>query len=237
MTPTEYEKAVLERFRTLFPPSRFRVKHNTRIFGKKSRKSRQIDISVFEGGKSQPFLIAEARRQKRPIDVGKAGTTIALVQDIGNIPTVMVATSGFSVAAEHHLASEGIETLIITLKEAQALRWIPFIEQKFSVDHAFREIAGNLVEALRNRETGAFLDANIPYEEWLTVFGVGLSRFSKAAVTVLEFLAREHLDSGARFNAVRLLAEAGHLKLSDAKKMLSKESDPDVLELLREFLD
>jgi hypothetical protein len=237
MTPTEYEKAALERFRTLFPSPHFFVKHNVRIFGNKSRRRRQIDIAVFDAGKSKPFLIAEAKRQKRPIDVGKAGITIALVQDVGNIPTVMVATSSFSVAAENHLAAEGIETLIITLKDAHALRWIPFIEQNFQVDHAFREVTGHLVEALRNNEAKDFLYTDIPYEEWLAVVNFGLSRFSKSTGYVLLSLAREHLDSGVRFNAVQLLDEAGQLKTSDIKKLLFTETDPEVIELLREFMN
>jgi hypothetical protein len=106
MTPTEYEKAVVERFRTYWPPPRYVVKHDIRLPGKKTNARRQIDISVFEAGQSVPILIAEAKRQGRPVDAVKAGSTIALVQDVGGVPAVMVSTSGFSLAAENHLAVE-----------------------------------------------------------------------------------------------------------------------------------
>jgi hypothetical protein len=55
MTPTEYEMAVVERFRTIFQPPNFEVKHNIKILGKKSRKRRQIDIGVFEADNQSPF--------------------------------------------------------------------------------------------------------------------------------------------------------------------------------------
>jgi hypothetical protein len=58
MTPEDYEKAVLQRFRTLCPPPRFVVKHNIRLSGHKTKTPRQVDIGVFETGKSQPFLHA-----------------------------------------------------------------------------------------------------------------------------------------------------------------------------------
>ena len=86
MTPTEYEKAVVERFRTYWPPPRYVVRHNIRLLGQKAKASRQIDISVFEAGQSAPFLIAEAKRHGRPVDAVKAGSTIALAQDVGGLP-------------------------------------------------------------------------------------------------------------------------------------------------------
>jgi hypothetical protein len=71
------------------------VKHNIRLPGKKTNARRQIDVSVFEAGQSVPMLIAEAKRHGRPVDAVKAGSTIALVQDVGGVPAVMVSTSVF----------------------------------------------------------------------------------------------------------------------------------------------
>ncbi len=188
MTPTDYEKAVLQQIRTDWPPPRFVVRHNIRITGKKSKARRQIDIGVFEAGHSKPFMIVEAKRHKRPIDVGKAGSAIALVQDVGGIPAVMVSTSGFSVAADNHLGAEGIGTMTITLTEAQGLRWIPLVEEKFAVDREFRSVSGDLVEALRNGNADPFIDADIPYEEWLAVIAVGRSLFPESSARVLKSL-------------------------------------------------
>lgn len=199
MTPTEYERAVLERFRTLFPSPRFDVRHNIKISGKKSRKRRQADVGVFEFGKSKPFLIVDAKRQRRVVDVGRAGATIALFQDVGRIPTVMIATSGFSVAAKNHLAAEGLEFLIITINEAQGLLWIPALEQEFAVDAEFREISGHFVEAIRKGNIEPFLDSELPYEEWLAVFAVGRAYFPELTDESLKALARDHIEGGLRF--------------------------------------
>jgi hypothetical protein len=205
MTPTDYEKAVLERFRTLFPPPRFEVRHNIKLPGEKSRKPRQIDGGVFETGKPRPILIFDAKRQSRVVDVGKAGLTIALVQDVGGTPAVMVATSRFSAAATNHLAAEGIEILTITIEEAQGLRWIPLLEAGFLVDRGFREISGHLVEAARNGNAKPFLQTTVPYEEWLAVAALSHSKFPGSVGKVLTVLARDHLDDGVRFNAIQLL--------------------------------
>jgi len=237
MTPTDYEKAVLERFRTYWPPPQFVVRHNIRILGSKTQARRQIDISVFEAGKSEPFLIGEAKRHKRRIDAGLAGSTIALVQDVGRLPAVMVSTSGFSVAAERHLVSEGIEYLTITLKEAHGLRWIPFVEEKFAVDREFREVSGHLVDALRSGEAGPFLDTDVPYEEWLAVFVCGQSLFPESSSKILKTLAREHIDDGVRFNAIAVLDDAGQLDVAEMKELLRSERDDDTRELLRELLN
>jgi hypothetical protein len=53
------------------------VKHDIRLSGRKTKARRQIDISIFETGKSQPSLIVEAKRHKRPIDAGIAGSVDA----------------------------------------------------------------------------------------------------------------------------------------------------------------
>ena len=84
MTPKDFEKAVLQRFRTLWPPPRFVVKHDVRLSGRKTKARRQVDVSIFETGKSQPSLIVEAKRHKRPIDAGIAGSTIARSGETGS---------------------------------------------------------------------------------------------------------------------------------------------------------
>jgi hypothetical protein len=75
---------------------------------------------------------------------------------------VMISTSGFSRAARNHLGTEGIAHFTITLKEAEGLRWIPMVEERFAVDHEFREVSGDLVEALRNGDAAPFLHNDLP---------------------------------------------------------------------------
>lgn len=235
MTPTEYEKGVVERFRTLFPPPRFFVKQNFRLPGSKSKIRRQIDVSVFEQGDAEPFLIAEAKRHRRRVDAVKAGALIALVQDVGT-PAVMVSTSGFSLAAANHLATEGIETLVIMLREAKGLRWIPLIEEKFALDRQFRELTGDLVEAVRTGDVDAFLDSGIHFEEWVAALRTSRAAFSDRAGRILRALAQSHVDDGVRFNAIQLLADAGQLRNDEIEELLQSEADVETRELLIELL-
>ena len=235
MTPKDYEKAVLQRFRTLWPPPRFVVKHDVRLSGRKTKARRQVDVSIFETRKSQPSFIVEAKRHKRPIDAGIAGSTIALVQDVGGISAVMISTSGFSRSARNHLGTEGIAHFTITLKEAQGLLWIPMVEEKFAVDRELREISGHLVEALRNGDAAPFLDKYLPYEEWLAILSCGQSLFPEAAGSVLRLLAREHFDDGVRFNSVQLLDDADQLEAADIEALFKTERDPENAALLSEI--
>jgi hypothetical protein len=156
---------------------------------------------------------------------------------VGNIPTVMVAASRFSIAAANHLAAEEIETLVITLREAQGLRWIPALEQEFAVDVEFREISGHFVEAIRAGNLEPFFYNALPYEEWLAIIAVGQAFFPKSTSKVLKALARKHPDDGVRFNAITLLNDAGQLNQNDAKALLSRECDPETVDLLQGFLE
>jgi hypothetical protein len=236
MTPIEYEKAVVERFRTYWPPPRYAVRHNIKLPGTKTKAPRQIDISVFEAGQSAPFLIAEAKRHGRPIDAVKAGSTIALVQDIGGLPAVMVSMSGFSLAAENHLAAEGIEFLKITLTEARGLRWIPFIEEKFILDREYREVSGHLLEAARKGNAAPFLETELPFEEWVAILLSGQSIFADRCAGILKTLALRHFDDGVRYNAIALLDDAGQLDTAEIEGLLRREHDPETRELLFELL-
>jgi hypothetical protein len=235
MTPTEYEQAIVERFRSCWPPPKYVVKHDIKLMGQKTRVRRQIDISVFETGQTVPILIAEAKRHRRPIDAVRAGSTIALVQDIGGLPAVMVSTSGFSLAAENHLAAEGIESLKITLTEAMGLRWIPVIEKQFMLDNQYRELSGQLVEAVRRGDAAPFLDNQLPFEEWIAVLVSSQSAFPDRTASILMVLARDHFDDGVRYNAILLLDEAGQLYGTDITDLLQVERDPETRELLCEL--
>ena len=238
MTPKEYEKAVLQRFRTLWPPPHFRVVHDVRLRGRKTKAKRQIDICIYETGYPGPVLLVEAKRHKRPIDSVRAGLTISLVRDVGNVPAVMVATSGFSRAATNYLGAEGIAHLTITLTEARGLRWVPYVERAFAVDNEFREISGHLVESLRIGEPAPFLDeTGLPYEEWLAVMWTALGRFPAPTARVLFALARDHYDDAVRFNAVQLLDDADQLTASDISALLATEQDPENIDLLWELAE
>lgn len=234
--PKEYERAVAAFLKGHFPPPDFVVRHDFRLPGTKSKsRRRQIDAGVFERGSVEPMLIAEAKRRSRAIDVVGAGTTIALVRDVGSIPAIMVSSIGFSKGAQNYLATEGIGHLTLTLTEAASQRWIPLIEQFFPLDHAFRNLSGDLVEALRTGDIDPFHYADIPFEEWLAVMACGQSLFPESATRLIQQLAEEHLEGGVRYNALLLLDEAGTLTRSDIDRLLDRETDPDVIELLTEF--
>lgn len=212
------------------------MRHNINMQGQRSGARRQIDIAIYESGGSTPILVVEVKRQARPIDLVSSGATIALVRDIGQVPAVMVSITGFSRAAKRHLLWEGIEHMTITPAEAKGLRWIPVIEQRFGLDRWFREVSGDLFEAMRVREVAPFLDSDIPYEEWIATIEAGLSMFPKETIELLRYLAGQHPDDGVRFNAVQMLVERDGLDRADILRLLSAEIDPDLRLLLEAAL-
>ena len=200
----------------------------------KSKTKRQIDVCVFEQGRDRPALIVEAKRHKRPVDLVHAGSTYALVHDVGGIPAVMVASSGFTAAGTAFLAAVGIDHLTMTLQEARGLNWIPIIERAFTLDNEFREVSGHLVEALRRGEAEPFLDeSGLPYEEWLAVMKTAVGLFQKTATRVLFRVARDQYDEAIRFNAIQLLDVAGYLTSTRISTLLRTERNPETVELLR----
>nr|WP_293859689.1 hypothetical protein [Sphingomonas sp. SCN 67-18] len=237
LSPRAYEEAVVERFRTLFPRPAFDVRHDIKMPGQASGARRQVDVAIYETGGSKPILLVEVKRHARAVDLVSSGATIALVRDIGKAPAVMVSIAGFSRAAQHHLLWEGIEHMTITSAEAKGLRWIPLIEQRFGLDRWFREVSGDLFEAMRVRNPAPFLDCDIPYEEWVATIEAGLAAFPEQAADLLRFLAERHPDDGVRFNAVQMLIEDGRLDPAEAARLLRMETDPDVQLLLEDALD
>lgn len=234
LSPREYEQAVVERFKTLFPRGAFDVRHDIKMAGTASGAQRQIDIAIYGSGGLMPILVVEVKRQGRPVDLVSSGATVALVRDIGRAPAVMVSISGFSRAAERHLLWEGIEHLTITATEAQGLRWIPLVEERFGLDRWFREVSGDLFEAIRLRNPVPFFETDIPYEEWIATIEAALKAYPEQAKELLGHLAEHHDDDGVRFNAVQLLIEYACFVPAVASRLLATESDADVRALLKD---
>ena len=109
------------------------------------------------------------------------------------------------------------------------------VEERFAVDQEFREVSGDLVEALRNGDAAPFLDNDLPYEEWLAILSCGQSLFPESTGSILRVLAREHFDDGVRFNSVQLLDDADQLEAADIDALLKTERDPETAALLREM--
>ena len=211
-----------------WPAPAYEVRCNVHVRGSKSHSRRQIEAAA-------PFLLIEAKRRGRAIDLQHAGATIALVQDVGRLPTIMVSSSGYSSAAIMHLEAEGIQHLTLTLTDAAALRWVQLVESYFLIDAEYRVLSGRLVEALRVGDCGAFLDLETPSEEWLATMYVGLDMFADTSRTVLLAIAAQHYDDGVRWNAINLAEDHGFLSARDLEVLVAGERNSEILELLNEL--
>lgn len=236
MKPKQYEKAVAEFVRIDFPAPFYEVILDYRLPARKSQIKRQIDVAVFERGQTSPFLIVEAKRHARPINVGVAGSTVSMVQDVGSVPAIMISTNGFTRAAQNLLAADGIRHLTLSILQATALKWVPALKARFALDREFALVSAEFVEALRIANAQPFEDEVLPYEEWLAIIDTGLCVFPSQTRAILRSIARDHLNDGYRYNAIQLLAEENALSHNLLLNLLASETDPDVLELIHEHL-
>lgn len=100
------------------------------------------------------------------------------------------------------------------------------------MDRAYRELSGQLIEAVRTGDAAPFLENQLPFEECTAVLISGQSIFPDRAASILKTLARSHFDDGVRYNAIALLEDAGQLTRADIENLLQCEHDPETHELL-----
>lgn len=177
MKPKQYERAVAEFLRLDFPIPPYEVISVSRLRGVKSKIGRQIDVAVRWLGQTSPFLIVEAKRHARPINVGAAGSTVSMVQDVGRPQTIMISTNGFTKAAQNLLMPEGIRHLTLVVLQASPLKWIPALKARFAPDREFALLSAEFVDALRIADAEPFEEEVLPYEEWLAVIDTGPMHF------------------------------------------------------------
>lgn len=240
-SPQEYEQALSERLFYEFPPATFRVNWNDRsVVGRYSRKRRQLDVAVYRESQSHPFLVAEAKRWGRPIDVGLVDCFIGTLDDIGPDTQigVLVGLQGFSEAANRRAAASDIRLLVVSADEALQMNWRPIARQIYPWDWAFHpDLAAGLQSLQQGEEPDAMVEKLelIPFEEWLGFVKYALENHPAEAIDFLRFVALNHRDSAWRFNAVQQLMASDSLGQADAQAIRDQESDPEIIELLRDY--
>jgi hypothetical protein len=238
--PDEYEKALSEKLLYEFPPIAFRVIWNDSVVGRYSKVPRQLDAAVYRENQSHPFLVAEAKRWGRPIDVGLIDCFIGKLDDIGPDTQigVFVSLMAFSEGAERRAAASEIELLVVSADEALQMNWRPIARQVYPWDWAFHpDLAAGLQSLHQNDEPDKIIERleGIPFEEWLGFVNYGLANHPSEATNFLRFVALNHHDDGWRFNAVHQLIVSNSLSQLDAERILSQENVPEIIGLLRDY--
>lgn len=244
MNSNDYERAVCELFKTIFPEPKYVITHNAKKFGSKSRIQRQIDVHVreiekdepFAIEKDEPFVIAEAKCHRRPINVNQAGSIIAMSQDI-KIPFVAVSSSGFSAGALSHLSAEGIDCMVLNILDAEAFNHVPGIQKYFFLDPEFRLSTGHLAQAIAHGNFESFAlgihdeHTGLPFEEWHAVISYAYDLCRHNTVTALIKLARSAPDDAVRFNALSFLLEKNAVDKEELCEITCTDLDPEIRDL------
>jgi hypothetical protein len=235
--PKEYEKALTEKLRYEFCPPLFEVVHNIRLKGRYSEILRQIDVAVRRAGEEHPFVIAEAKRHSRKVEIEYIEAFITRLYDIDIKFGIMAASSDFSAAGRRLAAALGIELLIMPIDEALEMNWRAVARQMFPLDWAFHsKMAAGLYRLQQGEQPQKVIDSleELPYDEWEALVKYALTHHLLEAANLLWCISTHHYDDGWRFNAIQYLIDFGLLDKFDVSQLVATEYDPEIISLLGE---
>jgi hypothetical protein len=171
------------------------------------------------------------------LDIGYVDAFIVKLLEVRAKVGLMVAASGYSEPGKRLAEAFGVRLEVMTAEEALEMQWRSIARSIFPLDWAYHlQLAAGLYRLQKQDCPQSVIAAleTVPFEEWLSFVGYALGHHPTEAREFLWFIASHHHDDGWRFNAVQTLVEHGGLGRDDAELLLTTESDPDVLELLRE---
>jgi len=114
--------------------------------------------------------------------------------------------------------ADDIEEGILNLEEFFQAK---FLYSQFS-PHDFGDVIGDLLKA-----------ENLDFEQWEQVVEKGFDLAQSQTIEALKLISQSELDDGRRFNAIRVLHENGGIDEEMRKSMIEKETDAEILELLK----
>lgn len=215
MDAKRYERAIVELFFRQYRPPLFRVEPSSGtdhyVMGRHSETRRQLDVAVYRGNDTSPFLMVDAKRRAKNLDVKDIESFISMVEDVGASIGVLVGSSEYSPAARKRVRGSAtpIDLRVISIEEAKELDWLRIGRGVFPLDWGFHAELGSavrLVEMAADPKGVADALENIPYEEWLSFVGYAIANRPSEAERFLKWVAVEHHDDGWRYNAAQQLA-------------------------------
>jgi len=224
-----------------FRPPSFVVRPSARaVLGEKSQTKRQLDVSVFQAHDlSHPILVVECKRYSRKLNIKDVEGFVGFLHDIGEPKGWLVCPLGFSEAATRRAKADNIETVVLTLPEADRLNWREVARIVFPWDEESHGLMGDAYYTFMSAdEECEWIEAleELPYEEWMAQVLSYEKRDAHRCARMLRVIAQLHPDPGWRFNAIQLLDEFGDIDEILGELLLEWESDTDIRELLQTTL-
>lgn len=238
----DYELALLEKLRMDFAGTTVRVLgtengREHKVQGRHSLTDRQLDAAAYRPRDSRPFLIADAKRHSVKMDVREVDTFVGMVDDVGAGMGLLVAPKGFTEAARRRAKASSVRVWTLSPQEALTCKWLPLAREIYPHDWFFRNELALAVRRLREKAPPSdIIEALEPvaFDEWEAFMEHALRHQRADAIGLLHTIASEHYDDGWRFNAIRHLIDSGSLDKRSAEKLLSRETDPEVREILED---
>ena len=235
-----YERGLLERLRYDFPEPHFEVCGTVagRLHKRRGRFSlswRQLDAAVYRSDESAPpFLVADAKLHKRPLDVIAVEAFIGLMEDVGATLGELAAPEGGSDSAIRRAEGSDVQIRIMSFDEALTFRWKPLAREVFPYDWLFHDQLARALRALETNGSPQEVESGlegVPFEEWERYVWWALQHHPDEGISFLVWVARYHHDEGWIYNAVRILEEEG-LMPPELRAELLVRPDADLHNLL-----
>jgi hypothetical protein len=103
------------------------VKHNEKIYGKKSGSERQIDVTIRQSvGQFEILIVIDAKDHKAPVDIPELGSFLDLVSDVGAQMGALVSASGFTEGAKRRAREAGVD--LYRLVDAESEDWRTYVQ-------------------------------------------------------------------------------------------------------------
>ncbi len=238
-----YQEALFEKLVSEFPEPEFRVvaepDDETRRQGRFSQIPRKADIIVFRNSASpEPYLVAEAKRHGRRLDVKHIEAFMGMLQDLDIHWGIIASPQGASKAAKRRAAapSTKVRVDVLSYDEALTWHWTSVAQKLFPGDYFFHPQMASAFQRLNRHDIDGFIEImedDVPYEEWLTVVTKAPIHLRSAVQEALFAIAQHHHDDGWRYNAIQQLD--GALEPDFISHLLENEQDRDVRELLEDL--
>lgn len=240
ISPEGYELALVNKLRHDFAPVAVRVEGTSAVgrrcvIGRYSLVPRQLDVAAYGVGESTPFLVADAKRHARKLDVKQAEMFIGMLDDVGARIGLLVSPAGFTAAAVRRSRAAATHVMVMTLEEALAFCWLDLARALYPGDWLFHLDMAKALQLLDEGASSSDLVAGLealPFDEWESLVAYSVAAHPDQARELLQAIAEDHVDDGWRFNACQHLEEAGWLSEDLRRHLLARERDHDVRKYL-----
>lgn len=232
----DYEVYVVDRLRLELGEDEFAFGYKQMLYDPIAEKEREVDGLIIHKSSNQLIPI-QTKFHARKTEPNEIEGFVTFCKNISSKTGVFVCTREFTKSAKNIADHYKIKLFVFSKEDFEKAKYLYCMSLYFLyfVDKEFIEdIRLSLVSLIEGDEEKAneCLE-NVPYEEWLFAINTGLVKVPTQTLRWLKYIASTHYDDGWRFNSIQILLEQNELTDGEINMLLTGETDPETIELLK----